>query len=81
MEKIVTAVFIAAALMMIGGILGTLLGGFSGWLVGFFWEAPIMDFLRRFGVNTSGLSCWQIGVALGFMGGFFKTSVPSSSKS
>lgn len=74
MEKIVIGLFGVCALMFVGSIMGALFGGLSGWIVGFFWTDTILDFLHRFGVDTVGMTCWQIGVALGFMGGFFKAT-------
>lgn len=80
MEKIVLALTSGAALLMIACLLGPLLGGLAGWVVGFFWTDPILNFLSRFGVDTTGLTTWQIGVALGFMGGFFKAVQTNKAK-
>ncbi len=62
-------------------LIGPLFGGLAGWVVGFFWTAPILDFLARFGVRVDGLTVWQIGVALGFLGGFFKATQTNTNKS
>lgn len=80
MEKLALGLVDIATFLFVATILGPLLGGLAGWVVGFFWTHPILDFLDRFGVNTTGLSVWQIGVALGFMGGFFKASQTNNAK-
>ena len=56
-------------------ILGTLFGGIAGWIVGLFFTDTIMTTLNRFGVDTMGMSMWQLGATLGFISGFFKSSV------
>ena len=53
-------------------ILGTFLGGIVGWIVGFFFADIIMNTLNRFGVDTLGMTMWQLGATLGFISGFFK---------
>ena len=65
-------VFVLFVILMI--ILGTLLGGIAGWIVGLFFTDIIMNTLNRFGVDTVGMSLWQLGATLGFISGFFKTS-------
>jgi predicted PurR-regulated permease PerM len=79
-EKTFVAVVSLAAIYFFAAIMGPLFGGLAGWIVGFFFTDPILDFLRRFGVNTAGLTVWQIGAALGFIGGFFKATLSTSSK-
>lgn len=54
-------------------ILGTLLGGIAGWVVGFLFTDIIMNTLNRFGVDTMGMTMWQLGATLGFISGFFKS--------
>ena len=55
-------------------ILGSLSGGIAGWIVGLFFADIIMDTLNRIGVDTMGMSMWQLGTTLGFVSGFFKTT-------
>lgn len=57
-------------------ILGTLLGAVTGWIVGLFFGAAILDVFREAGV--SGISMWQLGATLGFVGGFFRSAQVSS---
>lgn len=62
-------------LIVVMPVMGVLFGAFAGWIVGLFFTPTILDFLRRLGVDTAGLQVWQIGAAMGFFGGFLKTSV------
>ena len=64
------------ALVFLLPLLGALGGAFSGWVVGWFFTETITSFLAAFGVK--GLAMWQIGLSLGFIGGFFKTTSTKS---
>ena len=55
-------------------ILGTFFGGVAGWIVGWFFTDTIMNTLNRLGIDTLGMSMWQLGATLGFISGFFKAS-------
>ncbi len=61
-------------------ILGTLFGGIAGWIVGLFFTETIMTTLDRFGVETMGMTMWQLGATLGFISGFFKATKLEKSK-
>lgn len=61
-------------LIIVVVILGTVFGGIAGWIVGLFFTDTIMDTLNRFGIDTMGMSMWQLGATLGFISGFFKAS-------
>ena len=61
-------------------ILGTLFGGIAGWIVGFFFTDTIMTTLNRFGVDTIGMTMWQLGATLGFISGFFKSTISKVNK-
>jgi hypothetical protein len=78
--KLAGVMFFVALLILTMPMLGVLFGMFSGWVVGLFFEDMIVGFLRRLGADTAGLRLWQIGGAMGFFGGFLKTSVSSKSK-
>lgn len=67
------ALFVVA-MIIFAVIFGTLFGGIAGWIVGLFFTDTILQTLARFGVDTLGLTMWQLGATLGFVGGFFKAS-------
>lgn len=60
------------ALLFFLVILTTLMGAVAGWAVGLFFEQTILSTLARFGVNVAGLTMWQLGATLAFVGSFFK---------
>jgi hypothetical protein len=68
-----TAVLVVFATLFLLCLANTLLGAFSGWIVGLVFSDTILGFLSRIGVDTQNLSMWQIGAALGFIGSFFRT--------
>ena len=60
--------------------LGTLFGGIAGWIVGLFFTDTIMNTLNRIGVDTMGMTMWQLGATLGFISGFFKATGVKATK-
>ena len=64
--------FVMLIIVMV--ILGTFFGGVAGWIVGLFFTDTIMGTLNRIGVDTMGLTMWQLGATLGFVSGFFKST-------
>ena len=80
MEKIIGGMMAIAILIFGMPLLGVLFGAFSGWVVGLFFTDTVIGFLGRLGVETAGLEVWQVGAAMGFLGGFLKTSIHRSSK-
>ena len=70
-------VLIGGTVVVIGGLLilpiaGAFFGGIGGWLVGIVFGDLILGTLAAFGIK--GLSMWQLGVTLGFLSGYFKSS-------
>ena len=65
-------------LMVVLPLLGALLGALSGWVVGWFFSETILGFLAIFGIK--GFTMWQIGMVLGFIGGFFKATQHNTNK-
>jgi uncharacterized membrane protein len=63
------------ALVLLLPIVGTCIGAFCGYVVGLVFPEAIIDTLSRLGMRTQGLEMWQLGACLGFIGGFFRTSV------
>jgi hypothetical protein len=70
--KLTGVTLLVAVTLLILPLTTTLLGAFTGWVVGLFFTETILGFLHRAGVNTIGLELWQVGAALGFMGAFFR---------
>lgn len=68
------SVFVASFIFLVP-ILGVLFGAFAGWVVGLFFAETILGFLARMGMDIAGLAMWQVGAALGFIGGFFKATL------
>ena len=69
----VGAAALAAVLLILASLLGALGGALSGWVVGWFFTETITSFMAALGVQ--GLAMWQIGMSLGFVGGFFKVTL------
>ena len=71
-------VFLAVVgLLFLAPLLGALFGAFAGWVVGLMFSDTILTFFSQLGIT--GFEMWQIGLVLGFVGGFFKTVVTSKS--
>ncbi|UXO93813.1 hypothetical protein Pan1_98 [Pseudanabaena phage Pan1] len=68
------------ALLFFLVILTTLMGAVAGWAVGLFFEQTILSTLARFGVNVAGLTMWQLGATLAFVGSFFKAATTVKAK-
>lgn len=75
MEKALAAVGLTLVMILVIPILGSFFGALSGWAVSLVWNDAIIGFLSRIGVDTNGLTLWQVGAAMGFLGGFLKTTV------
>jgi len=76
LEKLLLA--LGAGVLVLGLILilvpiGTLLGAIAGWVVGWFFGDTILHVLAQGGLRD--ISMWQLGAALGFIGGFLRTTV------
>ena len=70
---------IAAVMLVFFTAFGTLMGALSGWIVGWFFSDTILTFFSVLaGTNIAGLQMWEVGAALGFIGGFFKTTTVQS---
>lgn len=70
--------FFGGAVLAVGGIFffvifGTLIGAFSGWVVGLFFGETILFIASQLGIKN--VTMWQLGAFLGFVGGFLKTKV------
>ncbi len=67
---IVGGTILVVGLVLLLPLLGALGGALSGWVVGWFFSETILDFFAALGIK--GFAMWQIGMSLGFIGGFFK---------
>lgn len=54
-------------------LISALVGAFSGWVVGWFFSQTVLTFFA--GLGITGLETWQLGLTLGFIGGFFKSTL------
>jgi len=56
----------------------TLFGGIAGWVVGLVFGETILGILAQ--LNIKGITMWQFGLFMGFVGGFLKTKVTAEVK-
>jgi len=75
MGEIVGLFIFGMVLAVIVPIIGVFLGAFSGWMVGLVFEQTIIGTLSQLGFNLDGISMWELGATLGFVGGYLKTTV------
>lgn len=54
-------------------IFGTLMGAIAGWIVGLVFGDTILNILAQVGIK--GVTMFQFGAFMGFVGGFLKTKV------
>lgn len=59
------------ALAFTWALFSSLMGAFTGWVVGLFFGKTILGILATLGIE--GFKMWQIGATLGFIGSFFRT--------
>lgn len=78
MEKFCAVIGLGILLAFIVPIVFVFCGAMSGLVVGLVFTPEILGFLSRLGMNTEGLTMWQLGAALGFIGSFFKANFSSS---
>jgi len=71
--EIIAALVLGFGNLVFLTIQGPLVGALSGLIVGIFFSAPILHTLSAFGVD--GVTMWQLGATLGFVGVFFKAVI------
>ena len=69
--KVIANLLRAAFIVFWACIMRALLGALTGWVVGLMFGDTILGFFAALGI--SGFKMWQIGLVLGFIGGFFTT--------
>jgi len=70
MSSFIVGALLLFASLVVTTLLGALFGAFAGWVVGWFFDVTLLAFFAELGIQ--GLEMWQIGMSLGFIGGFFK---------
>jgi hypothetical protein len=72
----VIAVLVGIALLiLVSPLLGALVGAFCGLVVGYVFDESFVHLQKLLGTTAAP---YQIGAMLGFIGGFFRSSVSSS---
>ena len=69
---------IVALVIFIAPLFGVLIGAFSGWVVSLFMDETVRSFMTALFPALKDFQLWQIGAGLGFLGGFFKSTLTSS---
>jgi integral membrane sensor domain MASE1 len=77
MDRLTTFVLVVG-LTVLFMVFGPLIGALTGAIVGLFFSTPILHVLSQAGLE--GVTMWQLGATLGFVGGFFKAAVTGSDK-
>lgn len=75
MEKLLIglgATILAGVILVIAAVLGSIMGAFSGWIVGLLFPETFKLLNEILNVSAAP---WQIGTILGFVGGFFKATL------
>ena len=71
---------LVAAFIFISPIIGVLFGAFAGWIVSMLAPVWVPTGLSYIGINVSPGNLVELGAALGFVGGFFKSSLRTEKK-
>ncbi len=59
--------------LFIGSIMGTAFGAMGGWFVGLVFDDTLYQLTQHLGLGDT--PPWQLGAMLGFVGGFFRSSI------
>jgi len=78
-NKAYMAVAVAFAMIFLTPILGVLLGALSGFMVSIVFDDPVRNIIVGFFPALEPYSLTQIGMAFGFLGGFFRVTQTSKS--
>lgn len=76
MDTFVTRLGIGAMVAVVAFLvvmLSALFGGIAGWIVGLMYGESILGIAAQLGIH--GITMFQFGVFLGFVGGFFKSNL------
>ena len=75
--KMFLATVLVAVIFFFLPAVGALMGAFSGWVVGLFFDETCALFLKLLGLSE--VAMWEVGAFLGFVGGFFKSTQTNTS--
>lgn len=75
--KLFAASLIGFVVVFIISIIGTLFGAITGWLVGLVFDDAILHVLSA--LHIYGVTMWETGAFLGFVGGFFRNVATAKS--
>jgi len=79
MEKMATVfgyIFLSFIGIFFFVIFSALIGGLAGWVVGLFFGDTILNIAGQLGIKN--VTMFELGTFLGFVGGFMKTKVTTS---
>lgn len=74
--QVIALFVLAAVLFLIAPLIGIVVGAFAGMVVGWVFD-DTMALLAKL-IGAPGTPAWQLGAMLGFVAGFFRSSVSSS---
>lgn len=77
MEKLTVSLALLVGLLsliFLGPLVGPLVGSLAGWLIGF---TPMEEWILHgfSSAGVKGVRLFEIGAALGFVGGFFRSTI------
>lgn len=70
---VLLAIVAFAVVLFLGILAGTALGALAGWVVGLVFSDTMIRLATMIGQPD--MPAWQIGAILGFVGGFFRSSM------
>lgn len=77
---VIGSMAVIVGLIFIAPVLGVLFGAFSGWVVSLLAPVWVTTGLSFVGIHIQPHQLVELGAALGFVGGFFKSHLTSKSK-
>ncbi|MBO4285386.1 MAG: hypothetical protein J5895_04050 [Alphaproteobacteria bacterium] len=75
--KAILNLLLTGALFFLSLLLSSIIGALCGLVVGLIFGPTILGIFAAIGIT--GFKMWQIGAFLGFVGGFFRTSITQKS--
>lgn len=73
---VIAGIVLVAVAIFVGPLVGCFVGAFCGWIVGLVFDESMAQLAKALGTTAYP---YQIGAMLGFVGGFFRSSVSSTS--